>query len=112
MKKHVFTLLGIVFSTVPPLSAVLRYFPIWASRGSAEALSGFALFLILISVLPFYKKLREIFKSPSVTVIWLILFALFFMLSKIAEEMIVVSFVGFTGNLIGAVFFKLGGSKK
>jgi hypothetical protein len=111
MKKHLFTLLGIVFSTVPPLWAVLSYFPVWASRGSAEALSGFTLFLILISVLPFYKKLREILKSPSVTVIWLLLFVLFFMLSKISDEMIVISFIGFIGNLIGTVFFKLGRSK-
>lgn len=112
MKKHLLTLLGIVFSTVPPLLAVLSYFPVWASRGSAEALSGFTLFLLLICVLPFYKKLREIFKSPSVVLIWLLLFVLFFMLSKISDEMIVISFVGLTGNLIGSVFFRLGRNEK
>jgi Co/Zn/Cd efflux system component len=40
--------------------------------------------------------------------LWFISFLLFFSLSKIAEEMTVISFIGFTSNLIGAFFFKLG----
>lgn len=108
MRKRIFSFLGIFFSTVPPLSAVLTYFPIWAHRSATDALCGFTLFLILLCAVPFYNKLREIFKSPSVPLLWFCLFILFFLLSKIADEMTVISFVGLVGNLIGAFFFKLG----
>ncbi len=40
---------------------------------------------------------------------WFLCFALFFSLSKIADEMTVISFVGFVSNLIGAGVFKLAG---
>ena len=112
MKKRIFSLFGIILSTVPPLSAVLTYFPIWACRSKSDALCGFTLLLIMICVLPFYKRLREIFRSPSVTVLWLCLFVLFFLLSRIAHEMTVISFVGLIGNLIGTVFFKLARGKE
>ena len=39
---------------------------------------------------------------------WLVSFLIFFCLSRIADEMTVISFVGFVGNLIGALFFHLG----
>ncbi len=112
MKKRLFSLIAILFSTVPPISAVLAYFPIWAGRGKADALCGFTLLLLLICVLPFYNRLREIFKSPSVTLLWFCLFVLFFLLSKIVYEMTVISFVGLVGNLIGSVFFKLARGKR
>ena len=37
--------------------------------------------------------------------VWLVLFVLFFMLSKIANEMTVISFVGFVSNVTGAILF-------
>ena len=40
------------------------------------------------------------------------LFVLFFVLSKIADEMTVIAFVGFVSNLLGALLFKLSGLKK
>jgi hypothetical protein len=39
--------------------------------------------------------------------LWLALFVIFLLLSKIAEEMTVISFVGFIGNSFGAIVFKL-----
>jgi hypothetical protein len=109
MKRRIYLILALLFSTVPPLSAVISYFPIWAHRSSADALCGFTLLLILLCLLPFYNKLREVFKSPSVSVLWFCLFVLFFLLSRIAYEMTVISFVGFLGNLVGSLFFKLAG---
>ena len=107
MKRRLFSILGIFFSTVPPLSAVISYFTLWSRSGSVEAFCGFSLFLIFISVLPFYRRLREILKSPSVTTLWFCFFIIFFLLSKIADEVTVISFIGFISNLIGSLFFKL-----
>ena len=38
--------------------------------------------------------------------LWLVTFVLFMMLSRIANEMTVISFVGFVSNLAGACLFK------
>ena len=112
MKRRLCSLLGVLFSTVPPLLATVTYFPIWAGRGKSEALCGFTLLLILVCILPFYNKLRDVFKSPSVTVLWFCLFFLFFLLSRIADEMVVISLAGFVGNLIGTLCFKFARGKK
>lgn len=92
---------------VPALIATLSYFPIWVNKGGACVISGLALCLITISLIPFYKQIGGLLKSPSAYVIWLILFIIFFLLSRIAEEMTVISFIGFISNLVGAMLFKL-----
>ena len=107
-RKFFFKLLGLFFSIVPVLLSVLLYFPVWKTEGSVKLISGGVLLLILLSILPLYRYIKSIMKSPSVYTLWFISFLLFFSLSKIAEEMTVISFVGFLSNLIGALFFKLG----
>lgn len=100
-------LIGLVFCTVPVAAATLSYFPLWASRGAEAVLSGLALILILASLLPVFRAFRRLLRSPAVYTLWLIAFLLFFALSRIAEDLTVICFVGFVGNLIGAVFFKI-----
>jgi hypothetical protein len=38
---------------------------------------------------------------------WFLIFISFFLLSRIAREMTVISFVGFVTNLLGSVFFRI-----
>ena len=99
--------LGIAVCVIPPLCAILSYFPIWVKREGACMLSGFALLLVTLAFIPFYKQVIRILKSPSAYMMWLIVFILFLLLSRIADEMTVISFVGFISNLIGAVILKL-----
>ena len=99
--------IALITCIAPALTATLSYFPIWLNKGDACVISGLALCLITISLIPFYKQVGGILKSPSAYVIWLILFIIFFLLSKIADEMTVISFIGFISNLIGAMLFKL-----
>lgn len=105
-KEVLLKIFGLVFCTVPVIASILLYFPIWRERGAATALSGFTLLLILLSLLPFFNTLKRMLRSPAAHTMWFIIFVLFFLLSKIAEEMTVISFVGFAGNLIGAIFFR------
>ena len=106
-KTNILRIIGLIFCTVPPVAATLLYFPIWKERGGAAALSGFTMLLILLSLLPLLKTLRGIFRSPSAHTVWFFLFLIFLLLSKIADEVTVISFTGFIGNLIGAAFFNL-----
>lgn len=99
--------LGLSFSVIPPALAILFYFPIWVKLGGEYVLSGIAVLLMLVAFVPLFRFIKQIFKSPSGYVIWLIIFVAFLLLSKIADEMITVSFIGLVGNIIGALLFRL-----
>ena len=107
-----FYVLGILISTLPVLTCVLLYFPIWQKGGSGKIISGLTLILLLFSAAPLIKILKQRLKSPSVHTLWFFVFVIFFALSSIAKEMTVISLVGFITNLIGAVFFKISEHKK
>ncbi len=91
-----------------PLAATFVQFPIWVERSSEATMSGLFLVLALVSALPFLKQIKAYFKSPSVWVIWIVLFALFVCLKNIIDEMIVVCFAGMLANIIGCGIYKIG----
>ena len=101
---------ALLFSTLPPAIASILYFPFWQNRGAGVAISGLAAILLTVSFVPLFKLLKEKFKSPSAYVVWFVIFLIFFILSKVAAEMVVIAFTGFLGNLIGAILFSI--SKK
>ena len=97
---------GLLFAVLPPIVATLSYFPLWKNRGTGAVISGIALLFILLSLVPLAKLLKRILSSPTAYTMWFVLFVLFFFLSKIADEMAVISFVGFLGNLISALIWR------
>lgn len=107
MKRNFLRVLALLFCTVPPVLATLLYFPLWRTRGGAAALSGLTLLLILLSVTPLFRLIKRVFSSPSAPLMWFFVFLTFFMLSRIADEVTVIAFTGFIGNLIGAMLFSL-----
>ena len=106
-KRILLRALGLALCVVPVATSVLLYFPLWCSKGGGAVLSGFCVLLLILSFTPLIKHARDIFKSPSGYMLWLVLFVIFLLLSKIADEMTVISFVGFIGNSMGALAFKL-----
>ena len=98
---------ALVLSILPAAICTCCYFPLWINKGPATIISGISLILILISAIPLFKLLKKHFASVSAYMVWLILFVLFFMLSRIADEMTVISFVGFISNVLGAVLFHI-----
>ena len=106
-KRLLFNALGIAVSVLPVTVSIFSYFPIWIKRGNASVLSGISLLLICLAIVPIFKYLKEVIHSPSAPVMWLFSFIIFLLLSRIADEMTVISFIGFITNLVGAFFFKL-----
>ena len=101
------TALGAAVSVLPPMLAVLAYFPAWVAEGGEAVLSGFTAFLLIIAALPIFRTMKKLLASPSAWVMWLIAFLVFLLLSNIASEMTVISFVGLIANVIGAIIFRL-----
>lgn len=107
MKRTVFTLLGILFSVVPAVVCTLCYFPLWIERGATETVSGLCAFLLILSALPLFRFLKGRIASPSLPLVWGVLFVLVRCLSAIIAQVTVICFVGFLSNLLGACFFRL-----
>ena len=107
IKRRLIYLAGLVICILPVMICALSYFPLWASKSGAHVISGFAALLAILALSPLIKLVREALKSPASYVLWFGAFLLFFLLSRIGEEMTVISFVGFISNLVGAVFFKI-----
>lgn len=115
-KRLLFSFLGLVLCVIPVTVTIFSYFPLWIAREDASILSGVSLLLAATAAVPLYKHLRHALKSPSAPFMWFVFFILFLILSKIADEMTVIAFVGFVTNLVGSLFFKLsaryGGEEK
>lgn len=105
-------ILGILLCVVPPLVCTLMYFPLWKIVGYEHCIAGGTAFVLILCALPVFKIIRSHINSISSYVMWLICFVIFFFLSKIADEMVVISFVGFIGNFLGAICFKLAKRRK
>ena len=107
VKRIILTCLGIILSVGVPTAVTLLYFPIWYSEGSEKLLSGGILVILILCAVPLIKLIKKLFATPSAPVMWLAVFLIFVLISKIADEITVISFWGFISNTIGSLFFKL-----
>lgn len=104
--------LSVCISVIPVAAATLGCFPLWQQKGSAALLSGTALLLLIFASAPLFKLIKRAFASPSIPLVWLAFFLLFFTLRRIADEITVISLVGFISNSIGALLFKIASKYK
>ena len=105
--KGLLNILGVVFCTVPVLLSIILYFPLWISSDSGRFISGFCVLLLSLAALPAYRFVKSRLSDIPAYTLWLIIFFICFFASRIINELTVISFVGFSGNLIGALIFKI-----
>lgn len=103
-------ILGYLLCIVPPLVCTLTYFPLWGDAGDFK-LNALCAVIIILAIFPIIKLVRRLLRSDATYVLWLILFICFYALSRIADEMTVISFVGFVSNSVGALLMKAGGKR-
>ena len=97
--------LGFSLCIVPPFACTLTYFPLWKGAGYEYCIAGGSALIIVICFFPLVKLVGRAISNYSTPIIWLLCFLLFFVLSKIADQMTVISLVGFCGNLLGSFCF-------
>ena len=91
-----------------PLAATLSQFPVWINKSAEATVSGLCLVFIVLSCLPFLKQIKEYFKSPSSWVVFTVLFVMFLLIRNIIDQMLVVTFVGMSANIVGAGIYTIG----
>ena len=105
-KYNIFTVLAVGFCVLPPLITTLCQFPVWV-ESPKMVVSGICVLFIFFSCLPFIRQIKKFFKSPSATVLWIIVFAALMVLKSIINQMLYVTAAGLIGNCIGEIFFSV-----
>ena len=96
-------LFGLGVCVIPPILAILAYFPVWRHGDADKIISGGALILIIIAHAPLIRWMKSKLSSVAGYTVWLVIFVFFAILSSIAYEMKVISLVGFISNVLGAL---------
>ncbi|MBR2342993.1 MAG: hypothetical protein IKA64_01920 [Clostridia bacterium] len=105
-KYAILNISALLLCIAPPAAVTLIQFPLWVEKGRGATVSGLAVFLLFICAIPFFRTLKEYFKSPSAKMIWFVSLLVLWLLRTIIDEMVIVCAVGFVSNCIGALFFK------
>lgn len=107
-KGRVLKATAVSLDVAAPLGATIAQFPIWIEQSAGATVSGLFLVVAFLCCIPFYKVIFKWLKSPSVPVLWIVIFVLLYALSNIIDQMLVVCMVGIISNLAGAVIYKAG----
>ena len=91
-----------------PLVATLTQFPLWIQKSAEATMSGLCLMFIGLSIIPFFKAIKDYFKSPSSWVVFGVLFTVLLVLRSIIDQMLIVAFAGLVSNLIVAGLYAIG----
>lgn len=107
IKKLLLTISGLVAAIAPPFVVTILQFPTWTEEPKAT-ISGVAILLIFFSCLPFWNQIKAYLKgSPSVTLLWIVVFVLLMLLKNIINEMLYVCVAGLAGNMVSEIFFMI-----
>ena len=98
---------GILCCIIPPIICTVSYFPLWSEAGAEYLVSGGTALLIILSMIPLYKYIKKLLESCASYVLWLLIFLFCFLMSKVIDEITVIAFVGFVGNIVGAALMKV-----
>lgn len=107
-KGRIFKATGLTLDIVAPLIATVSQFPVWIEHSAGATVSGVVLLLAFFCCIPFLKHITAFLKSPSIPILWLVIFVLLTLLNNIIDQMIVVCFVGVISNSLGTFLYKIG----
>lgn len=108
LKGKILKTSAITVDVAVPFIATLTQFPVWVEKSSEATVSGLFLIFAFISCLPFYRQIKNYLRSPSVWVLWCVMFVFFILLRNIIDEMVIVCFFGTLSNVVGNGVYKLG----
>lgn len=111
-KRKILKAVALTIDVGAPLIATMTQFPIWVERSAGATMSGVFVFFAILCAIPLTKQFKSFLKSPSAPIMWGIVFFFLAALCAIIREMLIISFVGFSANIIGWGLFKIAGTEE
>ena len=105
-KEITLTAIALAVSILPPLLVTVTQFPVWVEKSAEATVSGTVCFIGMLCLIPLYKKILAMLKTPSAPILWTVLAAFMYIMKSIADEMFIVSCVGAISNVVGWALFK------
>lgn len=106
--RKLLKLFALVFCVAPPAAVTLFFFPVWYAENQFEiVIPAAAVLCFCFCAIPLVKWMGSKLKTPSAWMVWVIMFLVLFALEKIIARMVIISFVGALGNIIGAALWKI-----
>ena len=105
VKHMALSMLGAALCVAPPAGVTLMYFPLWIETSSSATISGLSLILILLSIFPLFRILKNNIATPSAPVIWILVCLFSFAFKSIIDQVLVISFVGSVSSVAGMIVF-------
>lgn len=99
---------GLVISILAPLVAAATQFPVWTEKVGGAQIGGMFIFVALLCMIPLFNHLKIALKSPSSCLLWTLIFVCTWALSKIIDQLVIVSLVGAIANYVGALLCGIG----
>lgn len=107
-KGNIVYYVGLAVSIAAPLVAAATQFPVWTENVEPTQISGMFVFVAILCMIPLFNHFRIALRSPSSAMLWTIMFVVTWALSKIIDQIVIVSLVGAVSNIIGAVMCGIG----
>lgn len=107
-KGNIIYYTGLAVSITAPLIAAAAQFPVWTETVDSRQVSGIFVFVALLCLIPLFNHFKTVLRSPSSTLLWSIVFFISWSLSKIIDEIVIVSLTGALSNAAGAVLCGIG----
>ena len=105
-KVATLTVIGALLCIVPPAAVTMAYFPLWVQKSATSTLSGLSMILILVSIIPLFKLIKDHLKTPSAPILWGIICISAVMFRSIIDQIVVIAFVGTISSIAGFFIFK------
>lgn len=106
IKKLSLTVIGAMLCIAPPAVTTLCYFPLWVEKSATTTVSGLSMILILVSIVPLFKLVKDHLKSPSAPILWACVCVFAMMFRTIIDQVVVIAFVGTISSIAGFFIFK------
>lgn len=94
-------IIALVIEAGVPIIAVIMQFPVFIERSAGATISGISVLLMILCAIPLKNKIKMFLRSPSIPILWTVLFVICLAISNIIKEMVVVTFVGMLANIVG-----------
>ena len=105
IKYEFWDVIARIVSAIPPLITTIYFFPEWVKKSASATWSGMIIVVILVLMIPLWKKIFAWAKeftltNASMPILWLVLTGFCYLMQYISDKVLCISIAGLVGSLL------------